>query len=340
MSFLQSNLPKDKTFVTVECTESHLANLIKSHKYAIRSELIAVNYDGQLNGEVDFDSISTFQAKINLKQLLESVITIVKKDYLSLVLLSGSRSNADLDAIPVLGICDKELHLSLPKREYERTGIQGRKIDGRGLIVVQLDSENVQSKRDLQKLAERCGDMEFEVRVSVDGAHEDDITALTRLFGPRKSLHVETIVDEVYVPTQGNSTGIEEKAVENDTFFLNEIYEWLGLASLGSDRIRVKAEKVDAYVCAYEVSEPVEGKLQRLTFSGLVPRSFINRALVPVLERSASLIALNTIGHPDSPIAWKSTPHRLVAGSGSNNYTVLKVNGCYISYKHLTGGDL
>ncbi|KAM3583805.1 hypothetical protein VKS41_003776 [Umbelopsis sp. WA50703] len=104
-----------------------------------------------------------------------------------------------------------------------------------------------------------------------------------------------------------------------------EAHEWIGLASLGSQRITI-SDRPDPFVSVYNTPEPrVNGSVSMMRSSGLIPPHYIEQLLV-ILRKTCSADqcwgALTVWGYKDSPLAWHGREHGYLT-NGENDYTIL-----------------
>ncbi|KAH7915262.1 ribonuclease P 40kDa subunit-domain-containing protein [Hygrophoropsis aurantiaca] len=136
--------------------------------------------------------------------------------------------------------------------------------------------------------------------------------------------HIERFTD-VYVPIPAlapcpaetfKDIELEDEAQEWQDK-ANELFEWVGLACLGAQRLKAN-DRVDPYVSVYDPPSPSRiGNTTQLCWKGLLHPTFIqsldmtSQSISSLLSRSESndqrFIALSRHGYPRSPVASIST---------------------------------
>ncbi|KAI9288145.1 ribonuclease P 40kDa subunit-domain-containing protein [Umbelopsis sp. AD052] len=104
-----------------------------------------------------------------------------------------------------------------------------------------------------------------------------------------------------------------------------EAHEWLGMATLGSQRLSVN-DKPDPFLSVYSCPEPyTTGSVTSLRSAGLVTPQYIENLLITLrkeIKAKQCWGALTVWGYRDSPIAWRGREHGFLT-SGENDYTIL-----------------
>ncbi|PIA16220.1 hypothetical protein COEREDRAFT_81433 [Coemansia reversa NRRL 1564] len=100
-----------------------------------------------------------------------------------------------------------------------------------------------------------------------------------------------------------------------------ELFEWIGLASNGSQAIIGNVS--DPAVCAYSVPEPsIPADLEITTINGLLsPESILSAVEELIIEAQTSKknFFVCVWGHEDAPISWGNSEHSFLI-SGENMY--------------------
>ncbi|KAG0095561.1 Ribonuclease P protein subunit p40 [Podila epicladia] len=114
-----------------------------------------------------------------------------------------------------------------------------------------------------------------------------------------------------------------------------EVYEWIGMASIQSERITV-VDNIDPYLCVYanpaqKTPEKVGSSGYLLEISGFIP----SPSIVPIFESLRSLLNngpstswanMTVWGFQDSPISWRGREHGHML-SGENMYSFFLWSG-------------
>lgn len=162
---------------------------------------------------------------------------------------------------------------------------------------------------------------------------------------------ISAAIPEFVVPDDPQSTTVTIPESEYNSF-LREVHqewalnlqEWLGMVSLGSDRLQA-GDSIDPCLCDYEPAfvdsslKNRETSITVLTWSGgLIPSSHSWRAW-QAIATSSSWASLSVHGVEDAPVSWGSREHMYASG-GENHYTAIKLAPSAYDYLllELTGG--
>ncbi|EFE32612.1 uncharacterized protein ARB_00437 [Trichophyton benhamiae CBS 112371] len=100
----------------------------------------------------------------------------------------------------------------------------------------------------------------------------------------------EIMMEKVLVPPFGSESLLPTEDRDALCGTCDELQEWLGLASLGSDRI-LASDSIDPYLSRYQVPQKEECKitdLVKITWRGLIPSSWVMMLLLSVLRKCGS----------------------------------------------------
>lgn len=343
-------LPKERCFVDICSDPQRLGRLIKSHNLAKRVDVIGPSSQiKKLQQEIE-KSIELPKSSVVTCSLLEFVKgpfldNCIKNSSKQVDLLSLSR----IDHEDVISIIDGNLYLSLTRETYLRAGIEGAKskLTGKGqryIIAYDLRSSTFTSgnkayDRLTWSLENTPLGRQFEFVVNNIG-DESSLPAAAQLI---PKTHVSNIKD-VSVPSMTMpETNDKSKYLQRETIqeWALSLYEWLGMLSLGSFRVKT-TDKVDRYISSYEVLDgSTEGKdMSVLYWENMLIGNEFTTNLWSIIDRHCDdWLALNVLGVEDTPIAWKQQEHTFLTG-GENHYTILKLPSSYISYRLVSGKDL
>ncbi|EGD99665.1 hypothetical protein TESG_07006 [Trichophyton tonsurans CBS 112818] len=201
---------------------------------------------------------------------------------------------------------DGVLTLELDKSTYERAGLVGKAIrsgdrkhiKSRYMVEINLrPSSMLHGKKGFERISWAFKNV---LNNSVTWLFADlsESPSLTDEDTPIKKYHpqiitlspVETIMEKVLVPPFGSETLLPTEDRDALCGTCDELQEWLGLASLGSDRI-LASDSIDPYLSRYQVPQKEECKttdLVKITWRGLIPSSWVMMLLLSVLRKCGS----------------------------------------------------
>lgn len=338
-------VPKERCFVDIcreECERPEY--LIRSHNLAKQVEIIGRQQDVKWIQERIEQSVELPKSAKVECGLREFVTNPFLDEYIK----RGSKANllslTRIDHEDVIAIIQGQLYLSLTRETYLRAGIEGQKSklqkNQRYIIMYDMRSStftegNKAYDRLIWSLENTPLGREFQFVVS----NVDYGDKLSPSIG---SAILENVnVPSFAVPEPTGSKFLQEQTIQE---WVTACYEWLGLVSLESDRIKA-SDKVDSYISTYQVLDP-EGSPSNvfcLSFSNMLMDSQFILQLWKILQNppSASWLALNVFGIEDVPVAWKQQEHTFLTG-GENHYTILKLPkpNYAVLYRLVSGKDL
>ncbi|KDQ26575.1 hypothetical protein PLEOSDRAFT_1105479 [Pleurotus ostreatus PC15] len=268
---------------------------------------------------------------------------------------SGSHDD-DVWCIDPRGI----LTFCLCKETYETLGLVGKKLPFKGCpeqyviaLPLRKDVVTVKSRAKCQAAVKTWdasrGDNLFDVHV-----YAEDTTMLERLPGLKKntSLPQLTKTDNIHVPAMQlthrplnpqakNYTEEYEEELEDWTAETSDLFEWVGLACLGSQRLQAN-DRVDPYIAVYEPPSPSHtGNVTHLRWRGLLPPQFIQQIIDAILNWSKSsppttslpFVSITAHSFLTSPTTYvpptsssdatKRPPFRLPRADGEDTYCII-----------------
>ncbi|KAA8897106.1 hypothetical protein TRICI_006782 [Trichomonascus ciferrii] len=338
-------VPKERCFVDI-CREAceRPEYLIRSHNLAKRVEVIGREADVKWVRERIEQSVE-LPKSVKVKCGLREFVT---NPFLDEYIKRESRVNLlslnRIDHEDVIAIIRGQLFLSLTRETYLRAGIEGKKSklqkNQRYLIMYDMRSSafasgNKAYDRLIWSLDNTVLGREFQFVVSNIEQGEN--------LSPNVN---STILENVSIPSFAlpEPTGSEFLQEQTIQEWVTACYEWLGLVSLGSDRIEA-SDKVDSYISTYQVLDPEDNPANVfcLSFSNMLMDSQFIHQLWKALQEptSNSWLALNVFGVEDVPVAWKRQEHTFLTG-GENHYTILKLPkpNYAVLYRLVSGKDL
>lgn len=315
---------KDKCFVYI-CSEEdeRPVQLIKSHNVASRVELIVPHSAfGGIEKQLRVNA-TRYSVKSTLGPFIsEQVLSIIRNDP-SFVAVSDSR----IDHEDVIAIINGTLILSLTKDTYERAGLQGKKsarqkgqryIASYNLMDAKFGPGKAGYDRLLWAIDNTFGkEFEFNISCSSESIKDHFVAA--------NSHNVKTDIrhlDDIQVP-QSDPDGKQ---------WAGDIYEWLALVSLGSDRIGAN-DDIDSYLCNYQLDDSSAGSMVRIAWSNVIFTSGFVETLYQT-TKSIPGSAINVFGWQDTPVAWKDIEHTFNP-TGINNYTLYSHGAATVCFKHV-----
>ncbi|ESK96471.1 ribonuclease p protein subunit [Moniliophthora roreri MCA 2997] len=200
------------------------------------------------------------------------------------------------------------LSLSVSGDTYQTLGLVGKRIafgkgkskrgDGRHVISIplqaHLESEKNRARRDtgLKTLEARrqrqqglpgdsptwqvlCSSSSEETLSAVVAQHLES-TAVKEV-SCHKSKRENMVIPVIQIPAQPSKRDAE--SVENEEDLRKGLFEWVGMAGLGSQRLLAN-DRVDPFVAVYDAPTPnVVGTVTHLRWSGFLPPSFVQAVI-------------------------------------------------------------
>uniref|UniRef100_A0A060T021 ARAD1C13310p n=1 Tax=Blastobotrys adeninivorans TaxID=409370 RepID=A0A060T021_BLAAD len=317
---------KDKCFVYICSKEDERpVELIRSHNVATRVELIVPHrvFSG-IEKQLRVNA-TRYSVKSTLRPFMsDEMLSIIRKEP-SFVALSDSR----IDHEDVIAIINGALIVSLTKDTYERAGLQGQKsarqkgqryIVSYNLMDAKFGPGNAGYDR-LLWVIDNTLSQEFEFNISCSSE------SIKGQFPAANSHNVKTDIhhlDDIKVP-HSDSDGMQ---------WAGDVYEWLALVSLGSDRLSAN-DDIDSYLCNYHLDDSSPGSMVRIAWSNVI---FTSNFVETLYQTTKSIpgSAINVFGWQDTPIAWNSIEHTFNS-TGINNYTLYSHGATTICFKHVNG---
>ncbi|KAF4592903.1 hypothetical protein EYR38_008609 [Pleurotus pulmonarius] len=270
--------------------------------------------------------------------------------------LSSGPHDDDVWCIDPRGV----LTLCLCKETYETLGLVGKKLPFKGCperyviaLPLQKNAVTVKNRAKCQSAvtiwdASR-GDNLFDVLV-----YAQDASMLERLSGLKKNSSAPQVTktDNIHIPDMQlihrpinprskNQTEEYEEDLEDWNAETSELFEWVGLACLGSQRLQAN-DRVDPYIAVYEPPSPSHtGSVTHLRWRGLFPPQFVQRIIDVILNWSnsassaapPSFVSITAHSFPTSPVTYvpptsssnenKQLPFRLPRADGEDTYCVI-----------------
>lgn len=368
----------------IEDLQTKVDESIKTFNFAKQVEIIlpSSSYSKDLEKLlVGNEPITFFRVKCSLKHFLQSdfMDLFIKKN--SCLVISETK----LDHEDTFAITNGSLHLSLTKESFERAGLTSKfrkpksrdsnskyrttfdlrspnSIKGQSNVFDRLlwAVENTLNKdvnfaftltdstgnpiestsNDMTKVLEVFKDFDLQKSYvnCTTTVYEDILGAIPRFALPKDYQPENPVTDKSLF----DSRKFDFEVLQEWALNLNE---WLGLISLGSDRLQV-GDSVDKYISSYEpgfVNSDKKNVAKSITIvkwrGGLIPAYFIWN-LWKLVEATPSWVSLNVHGVEDSPVSWGNREHTVTMG-GENNYQAVKLaeDDTYLLLEILDGGD-
>ncbi|KIJ55290.1 hypothetical protein M422DRAFT_23902 [Sphaerobolus stellatus SS14] len=216
----------------------------------------------------------------------------------------GNLSTEEVWCLDTRGI----LSVSLNNETYEQLGITAgaqtrtrslslaRKI--RHLIQIDLKDNStlaVRAKENLKKWDTRraaAGEDGWQVLLSFDFPSPDSVPGKKHAIATRLCSTQDVNVPSHILPKSDNA----QDAVA-------PLFEWLGLACIGSQRILVN-DKINQYVANYDPpANSSSGTIHHLQWAGLISPPFIRSVLEQVLSKNTGLRGVSAVSF-DSPVSY------------------------------------
>ncbi|KAJ2803684.1 hypothetical protein H4R20_002795 [Coemansia guatemalensis] len=324
---------KSKLFVTLSALASKKrehAKVIETHPFNYQLTVIAPQNTIDVQKTLPKHVGWHYRIMLKLSDLIDPafIANYIKRN--TLIALS---SNGFIDANDVYAIDGHgKLILSLCKDTYETLGLTGRQAkfpfqrNSRFIVEIDLTASCMDpSKKYFQRIRSRLDDVLGEP-VEFDIGYYDAKTGSSLVFDlPGACTHqAELVVRKVpgvLVPCISEKFLDVNRQSEDWVEQAQELFEWIGLASNGSQAI--VSDATDSSVCAYSVPEPnTTADLELATISGLLsPKSILSVVEELLAEAQASKTDFFACvwGHEDAPVSWGSSEHGFFV-SGENMY--------------------
>ncbi|TFK48568.1 hypothetical protein OE88DRAFT_1727809 [Heliocybe sulcata] len=250
------------------------------------------------------------------------------------------------------------LIIQVTKETYEVLGLVGTKLPFkfRGApeqyvirVPLQQKAESV-TNREREKSAFQAWDQ----RRQQDGVGEWDVLFSCSLaehkLGQPHAIHpVRASVNrrlEVHIPRSSipDRPSKDKDALEDWEEEISELFEWVGLACLGSQRLDVQ-DRVDPYVAVYRPPTQSEvGDTVHLRWTGLLTPAFVQSVINLILERNGSLASITSHCPFNAPVAYlptapKTPPLRVITEDAEATWSVIFVNEDRRDASNVRGGS-
>ncbi|KAG4300931.1 hypothetical protein PCANB_002586 [Pneumocystis canis] len=266
------------------------------------------------------------------------------------ILCALSMNHIDTDDV----ICINKgiIILSLTKETYEKAGLMGKpssfsKIPSRWNVTLDMrDSAMKRGKKGFNRILwsfENNFQREFSFRMTA--SNEDDIKIIEEVIGLSSDFvkFQKHESGKIRCPSFSYPEKVDDLNLNKiiKTEWAMEIYEWLGLVSLGADRLNIN-DDCDPYISTYNLSNASEDEVITFLWSGMISSGWILNLWLSLQNISdIPWLSLTVNGFEDSPISWENCEHGYFYG-GENTYTFLKLNSnntAYISHDSSTFSD-
>ncbi|KTW25783.1 hypothetical protein T552_03396 [Pneumocystis carinii B80] len=330
-SFMKEMKKKKKCFVKFGCPEM---TLIRRHPFNFSVEL-CLRKD-------DLSKVEYLLEKSNHPRFINVDVPLewfLREDVLDRlirteVLCALSMNHIDVD--DVVCVSKGEIILSLTKDTYEKAGLEGkpsafsRKCLKWNVLLNMRETSMKKGKKGFNRVLwsfKNVFQRKFSFRMCV--LDEDNIGILEEILGLsccfvnfERNESGKILCPSFSYPKHVDYPGIDRIIQEE---WATEIYEWLGLVSLGSERLRIDLNN-DPYSLPYHLSDASQDEVVRLLWSGMICCTWIyNLWLFLRNLNDINWISLTVNGFEDSPISWENYEHGYFFG-GENTYTILKLN--------------
>ncbi|KAJ2690490.1 hypothetical protein IWW39_000737 [Coemansia spiralis] len=325
---------KSKLFVTLSSLGSkkkeHL-KCITSHPFNHRCTIIAPNSldIGQL---MKAHMGCYYRATLKLSDLIDPafIAAFVKNN--TLLALSPGRIDTD-DVFAIDG--NGTLILNVCKDTYESLGIVGTQakipLERGSRFVIKIDLKAacmVPEKKYYQRIKAGFDTVLNEGIEFLIGFYDSETGGALNFDVPGATQCLPTVeehmVAEALVPQLLELLAAKDKAEEDWIECAQEVFEWVGLATLGSSL--VVGTRADPEVCEYVVSEPyTRANLRIVSVSGMLSPMAISAVAHKLATQASTQDAaecgtfLCVWGHEDAPVSWTSSEHGYLT-SGEHMY--------------------
>ncbi|KAJ2493194.1 hypothetical protein IWW37_000844 [Coemansia sp. RSA 2050] len=325
---------KSKLFVTLSSLRSkkkeHL-KCITSHPFNYRCTIIAPE-SLEIEQLVKTHMDCYYRATLKLSDLIDpAFIAAFIKNNTLLALSPGRIDTDDVFAIDGHGT----LILSVCKDTYESLGVVGTQaivpLERGSRFVIKIDLKAacmVPEKKYYQRI--KAGfDAVLNKGIEFLVGFYDTETGRSLNFdvpGATQCLPTveEHMVTGALVPRLSELLVAKDKAEEDWIERAQEVFEWVGLATLGLSL--VAGTRADPEVCEYAVSEPyAKANLRVVSVSGMLSPMAISAVAHKLAARASAQGAaecgsfLCVWGHEDAPVSWASSEHGFLT-SGEHMY--------------------
>ncbi|KAJ2416602.1 hypothetical protein GGF41_005481 [Coemansia sp. RSA 2531] len=315
---------KSKLFVTLSSLSSkkkeHL-KCIKTHAFNYRCTIIAP--DSADIGQLVKNHVNCYyRVTLKLSDLIDPafIAAFIKNNTLIALSLGRRIDTDDVFAIDGHGT----LILSVCKDTYESLGIAGTQaqvpLERGSRFVIKIDLRAacmVPEKKYYQRIkagfdAVLNEGVEFLVGyydAETGGSLNFDVPGATQC---TPVVEEHTVVDAL-VPQLSELLTAKDKAAEDWIERAQDVFEWVGLATLGSSQ--VTSAVADPEVSEYSVSEPyTKASLRVVSVSGMLSPMAISAIAQRLTTRALTQDAacgtfLCVWGHEDAPVSWASSEH-------------------------------
>ncbi|RHZ56987.1 hypothetical protein Glove_395g26 [Diversispora epigaea] len=365
MAFSLPEPGKSKLLISKSTTKSQNSRhekIILEHPFNHQMELLfpTVLSSQQIMDQFSKDPFFFYKANIPLSYFIDRTFinTYVKGGCVRALSLSEGIDISNVISLDESGT----LILNLTKDTYEQLGLTGKPSKygtSRQRFVVQinlLEKSMIPGKKGYERVKwcfENSLTESFPFLISFIDiiSHESKEMKFPSTFNAKK-LNVEQnsfLLNDILIPeisemikmnnnNNNNDNKKEENKWKSDAI---EIYDWLGLVSLKSQRL-LAYDQIDPYISLYSPPEPYKmGDGTLLRWTGFIPSAIILSIFKSVLEQieknnlNVPWIVINIWGFKDSPISWNKQEHNHFM-SGENNYSFLIwPDGSYTLYQAL-----
>ncbi|KAJ2057756.1 hypothetical protein GGI17_005452 [Coemansia sp. S146] len=325
---------KSKLFITLSSLSSkkkeHL-KCIKTHAFNYRCMIIAPESAdvGQL---VKTHVNCYYRVTLKLSDLIDPafIAEFVKKNTLIALSLGRRIDTDDVFAIDGHGT----LVLSVCKDTYESLGIVGAQaevpLERGSRFVIKIDLKAacmVPEKKYYQRIKAGFDTVLNEGIEFLIGYYDAETGGSLNFDVPGATQCTPTVdeytVADALVPQLSELLAAKGKAAEDWIERAQDVFEWVGLATLGSSQ--VTSPVTDSEVCEYAVSEPyTKANLRVVSVSGMLSPMAIsaiahNLATQASTQDAACRTFLCVWGHEDAPVSWALSEHSYLT-SGEHMY--------------------
>ncbi|KAF8216651.1 ribonuclease P 40kDa subunit-domain-containing protein [Mycena galopus ATCC 62051] len=268
----------------------------------------------------------------------------------TLTALSATPHSDDVWCLDPRGV----LTLYLSPESYQTLGITGQKLPFKShssehtvSLPLQPSADSVKNrqKRDNALKAwdarrREAGEAPWTVLYCGNGAHvaattefaaSNGHTDLVRTVKCQTTSSRGVRVPTVTLPARPPAT--DPDAVEDWEEDMHELFEWVGMAGLGAQRLQAN-DRVDAYVAVYEPPQPsttTVADVTRLRWRGFLGPDFVQSVVDTVLSaRSPQFVSITSHAFPTAPVSYipqgkdgLKTPARVPSADGEDTWSLL-----------------
>ncbi|KAJ2883688.1 hypothetical protein H4R27_002588 [Coemansia aciculifera] len=325
---------KSKFFVTLSLLSSkkkeHL-KCIKTHAFNYRCTIIAPE-SADIEQLVKAHANCYYRVTLKLSDLIDPafIAEFVKKNTLIALSLGRRIDTDDVFAIDGHGT----LILSVCKDTYESLGIVGTQAEvplergSRFVIKIDLRAACMVPEKKYYQRIKAGFDTVLNEGIEFLVGYYDAETGGSLNFDVPGAAQCTPVVEEhtvadALVPQLSELLAAKGKAAEDWIERAQDVFEWVGLATLGSSQ--VTSPVTDSEVCEYAVSEPyTKANLRVVSISGMLsPMAISAMAHSLATQASTQGAACGTFlcvwGHEDAPVSWALSEHSYLT-SGEHMY--------------------